>query len=625
MKDKETAILNLYQSKTVKNGLTAKGYLSSVHIYHDSERKFAKRVRDILPEKEAKEIYRHAGKRYMLLTHMATAYATASRRNIPNVEGQFENIPDYQEIFGNQDYCACPKCKSIFGPAAYFVDLMRIIEKYIVLDDSPTALSKPVPLKKRREDLWDMVLSCENTNKEITYLNLVNNILEKYSGQGDDIYAKLSKSYYPHVVPFCLPLEKARIWLGRRNLSLEVFLGQWGMETESVVRESLKLSPELFTMLENPLTPDNTKKLLGITQCNLEELSKPSVFMEKLQIDRKELYMLLEQDIGEKEEGRDALLHSLFINRGMGNGGYISLKDEKLVGLDMDNLERIVRFVRVAKIMQVTFCQLECIMRTAGYREDGAFSLNCLWKLSQTAIWLQEDCVSAMSFFSRMKDYGESDEYNGNLYKNIFSRTREEMSRIGNPAERFRVLSGALRTEVGNLYFLRDYFGTDETVEEDVYYRHIQAARLFGLSVEDYTRALSIFFADKLYTFTPEKLEEFALFVREKNLDLSVWFQLMDLQGDGKDSFIDFKRFHERIEYLRNNLSEKEQESREAKDSYVYTQLADYFHSDTETMRQLFFCVLPEKEREQWPEKLLTDDTYPEIDSTVKAMSGYLL
>ena len=39
---------------------------------------------------------------------------------------EFEPLPEYRELFGNLDLCECGECKSIFGPAAYFVDLMRI-------------------------------------------------------------------------------------------------------------------------------------------------------------------------------------------------------------------------------------------------------------------------------------------------------------------------------------------------------------------------------------------------------------------------------------------------------------------------------------------------------------------
>src|SRR5205807_3333555 len=35
-----------------------------------------------------------------------------------------QSIPDYDRLFRNLNFIECDDCRSIFGPAAYFVDLM---------------------------------------------------------------------------------------------------------------------------------------------------------------------------------------------------------------------------------------------------------------------------------------------------------------------------------------------------------------------------------------------------------------------------------------------------------------------------------------------------------------------
>jgi hypothetical protein len=49
---------------------------------------------------------------------------------VSNVSGKvadsLKEIPGCTDFFGNQYFCDCKHCKSVFGPAAYFVDLMRI-------------------------------------------------------------------------------------------------------------------------------------------------------------------------------------------------------------------------------------------------------------------------------------------------------------------------------------------------------------------------------------------------------------------------------------------------------------------------------------------------------------------
>src|SRR3546814_2140858 len=42
-----------------------------------------------------------------------------------------KSIPSYEELFGGLDYIAVDHCASIFGPAAYFLDIMRITDRYI--------------------------------------------------------------------------------------------------------------------------------------------------------------------------------------------------------------------------------------------------------------------------------------------------------------------------------------------------------------------------------------------------------------------------------------------------------------------------------------------------------------
>lgn len=105
--------------------------------------------------------------------------------------------PSLSTLFGDLDYCACPHCRSVLGPAAYLVDLMHILQRSPLRRNvsgalSPANLAKPVDsaieiamqqtvlgvLLQRRPDLADLELSCENTDTEIPYIDLVLEILE---------------------------------------------------------------------------------------------------------------------------------------------------------------------------------------------------------------------------------------------------------------------------------------------------------------------------------------------------------------------------------------------------------------------------------------------------------------
>ncbi len=152
------------------------------------------------------------------------------------------------DLFGQLDYCSCDDCQSILGPAAYLVDLLHYI------DCSPTAsYSNPQDvLLTRRPDIGALPLTCDNTNVALPYLDLVNETLEYYVGQGltiagypghntdgtvssaelnaspqndDDTtaqsaYATLKTAWFPGPLPFHRELELLRQHVGRLQLTL---------------------------------------------------------------------------------------------------------------------------------------------------------------------------------------------------------------------------------------------------------------------------------------------------------------------------------------------------------------------------------------------------------------------
>ena len=87
---------------------------------------------------------------------------------------ELEGKPDWRELFGSLDFCQCEHCKSVYGPAAYFVDLLNFL-KNAGVKSKKNALEI---LLSRRPDLTEIELSCENTNTLMPYIDLVNEVLE---------------------------------------------------------------------------------------------------------------------------------------------------------------------------------------------------------------------------------------------------------------------------------------------------------------------------------------------------------------------------------------------------------------------------------------------------------------
>src|SRR5262249_36364406 len=133
-----------------------------------------------------------------------------------------KQYPTMETLFGSLDYCECEQCRSVLSPAAYLVDLFQFLDpkpavwahflttwqaqhggpphplshqppspfsNQPALDDwkqkrpGETPLLEKTPydmLTRRRPDLPNLQLTCENTNTVLPYIDIVNEVLEYY-------------------------------------------------------------------------------------------------------------------------------------------------------------------------------------------------------------------------------------------------------------------------------------------------------------------------------------------------------------------------------------------------------------------------------------------------------------
>ena len=97
-------------------------------------------------------------------------------KNLSGNPSALQEIPDWQSLFASLDMCECQHCKSVYSPAAYFVDLLHML-----LGQNKGAARKEI--FRRRPDLLYTRLSCEHTETLIPYIDLVNEVLETYVAQ----------------------------------------------------------------------------------------------------------------------------------------------------------------------------------------------------------------------------------------------------------------------------------------------------------------------------------------------------------------------------------------------------------------------------------------------------------
>ncbi len=161
--------------------------------------------------------------------------------------------PDYESLFGDTN-CQCEHCLSVYSPSAYFVDILNILMQY-----NPDAYNR---LIARRPDLIQILLTCENTNTPLPYIDLVNELLENLIApvppvvvngvptypqfqttnsadelaaypehvDGDAYSLHLDSANSAYNLPLNLPLEETRLYLDKLSVKryklMELFYGK---------------------------------------------------------------------------------------------------------------------------------------------------------------------------------------------------------------------------------------------------------------------------------------------------------------------------------------------------------------------------------------------------------------
>ncbi|MBW2636474.1 MAG: hypothetical protein JRC86_02915, partial [Deltaproteobacteria bacterium] len=181
--------------------------------------------------------------------------------------------PTLATLFGSVELCDCEHCQSLYGPTAYFVELLRFLES--ISGNTPLQV-----LLGRRPDLAHIRLNCDNAMTPMPYVDLVNEILEYAVAYGelkpaaakntdrvsaDDLkanpqhsiphaYAKLKEASYPITLPFDRDVETVRVYLehlgSSRHEVMDLFRKNDRAATKcAVAAERLKITAEEYRIL----------------------------------------------------------------------------------------------------------------------------------------------------------------------------------------------------------------------------------------------------------------------------------------------------------------------------------------------------------------------------------------
>ncbi|MFA6902177.1 MAG: neuraminidase-like domain-containing protein [Gallionellaceae bacterium] len=265
-----------------------------------------------------------------------------------------KEIDGYEELFGNQNYCDCEACKSIFSPAAYFTDLMYFVHENVSKRVFiPSQTSHPLYLKRRRPDLWNLRLSCKNTDTEIPYLQVVNEVLEQYLGQvipSTDVYETLRTADWSTRQPFNLPLEETRLFLSHFDLRLVEIYKTLRLPKDQQYREQLLLSVDELNIIATPNQAGAKKRFgnVALANFNVQE------FIRYAGIERTQLDDLLATKFAPAIAQVQVKMQKLGVD--------IQQYSEALTGLTEANLDIIHRYLRLWKKTDWTLREFDLIM-----------------------------------------------------------------------------------------------------------------------------------------------------------------------------------------------------------------------------------------------------------------------
>ncbi len=260
-----------------------------------SQQFFIKATAAGLTKPEANRAYQAAAQRYASLV---ATYMQLNRDSLgiwPQAMGTINDLagpiqkavqgdPTLSTLFGSQDYCATDDCTSILSPAAYLCDLLLWLRNHP--QGGQTALDV---LDSRRPDIRNLLLNCPNTDIELPYIDLVNELLaDKISPPTDPnsisnpiwkqtsanitadqlraapeyfnqaAFIALSSASYPQSLPYSTGLDALRTYLQQWNLPLwqlrQALLplsGATSAQQLAVAAERFKLSPHATDLVVN--------------------------------------------------------------------------------------------------------------------------------------------------------------------------------------------------------------------------------------------------------------------------------------------------------------------------------------------------------------------------------------
>lgn len=285
-----------------------------------------------------------------------------------------DDLPSFTGLFGPIEKAEGHHARSVLSPAAYLVDLLQLRDS--IASDIPGG--DPNGFHARRPDVGAIPLDETHTFEEAPYLEISNAAMKALAERDapGGVDAKLASAVFPAPLPFDINHARLRLFLEKLGTNLDELYRLYPPEPggHTIARLRLGLSePEYNLFVTKHETDAAITALWGIRD-DAERAAlldgDLSLVRRKLGLSIKELKALFYQDLDNDEIAANVAA-GFFINRDPEHpAAYITIDPADKLRLSDGStlrnrhLDRLMRFVRLAKHLRIEYSDLDWILQS---------------------------------------------------------------------------------------------------------------------------------------------------------------------------------------------------------------------------------------------------------------------
>lgn len=601
------ALTPRFHRYSVARALLDAGIESAAQVVHTGKAAFIANFSSTLDglhdnlsgEEVAKSVYAAAVQKHAFsIATMAQYGASFNTVSIPSIPSKVldgtegSGAATLATLFGSLDYCECKHCRSMYGPAAYFVALLSSLEGAGFLDE----------LTSRRADLTGLELSCINTNTTLPYIDVVNEVLEQVSlelqaegnldnlqiearqtswtaeelrinpeptafsapdGNGGTIYPYdgPAQAVFPWSLPLDVPAVETGAYLDQLGVPRAELLRLFGASALDEAPERLGMTSREFGLIagtEADVDPQDAWGMAGNAGWVTTLAGNLRTLLDRAGISYEELTKVLALRYVNDEVSPATIA---FVNAEPS----CALEDREIVSFSEAIADRMHRFLRLSRKLDMDWLELDRLIATVGggvIDEPFLVTLAGLLEVRQR-FGLATDEAAAFYADIGAYPYDEPFDPSPSLYERLF-QSRKVFAEP-DPAFAIGALGGTI--EASHHPTLRAALGVNDAElavllarEQNArtlpvlsqMYRVVRLSKSLGISMADYYRAVDLSTNDPSAPFdpfeTPVATREFA--------------DLVESLVDWGVSFVDLNYLcrHEEVEAYGQELTQEDRD-----------------------------------------------------------------